>query len=97
MAEGWNYRAKQQINFNGVPAYHTGDLVPDVNVEAYGYLEDGLVEHVDEDSSEKDASAPSPDAGAPADGGANEDMAAAPSEDEKQATPVKAAASKTTK
>jgi hypothetical protein len=35
--------ALQQIYFDGALAYNVGDPVPKSNVEAHGYLDDGLV------------------------------------------------------
>lgn len=40
------YRAKVDITYEGARAYNAGDPVPVSNVEAHGYLTDGLVEEV---------------------------------------------------
>lgn len=100
--DGWNYRANQNIMFNGVTAYLKGDLVPDANVQEHGYLTDGVVDRLDSaeeadvdtpaddvDSAPDVAPAPDPeDPTTPPDGGSNPDMAAGPSPEEQTAQPV---------
>ncbi|GAC1375213.1 MAG: hypothetical protein NVSMB4_03260 [Acidimicrobiales bacterium] len=49
-AEYGTYVAVQDIFFDGARAYNVGHPVPVSNVEAHGYLEDGLVKKVGDDS-----------------------------------------------
>lgn len=44
------FRAIQQIYYDGVLAYNEGHAVPASNVELHGYLDDGLVERVSDES-----------------------------------------------
>ena len=54
------YVANQVIMFNGARAYNEGDPVPASNVEAYRYLESGLVRLVGDPPPEPPAQEPTP-------------------------------------
>lgn len=59
-AEYAKYVANQTIMFNGARAYNEGDPVPITNVEAYHYLESGLVRLVGDPPPEPPVQEPPP-------------------------------------